>query len=133
MRIMETLRETQKKYGTLALSLAIVFAVACFLLGFKPIGKGLILGSLFSVLNFTLMGVTLPMRMGFSRKKLTGIAFLMILLRYGLMAIPLAIGIRMSQIDLAAVVIGLFTVQLLIMAEHVFRLLQMKTRNKQVL
>jgi len=133
MTMMETLRKTQKKYGTLALSLAIALGIACFLLGFKPIGKGFILGSLFSVINFTLMGETMPMRMGLSRKKVTGIAFLMILLRYGLMAVPLALAIRMDQFHLAAVITGLFNVQLVIMTDHIWHMRLTKTRNKQAL
>ena len=133
MSIIETVRKTERKYGSFALSIAIAAGIACFLFGVKPIGKGLILGSLFSVVNFTLMGETLPMRIGHSRKKVTGMAFLMILLRYSLMAVPLAVGIKLDQYNLAAVIAGLFSVQLLIMTDHTFRMVIMKTRNNQVL
>jgi len=130
---MGTVRETERKYGTFALSFAVAAGIVCFLLGLKPIGKGLVLGSLFSVINFTLIGESLPMRIGHSRKKVTGIAFMMILLRYALMAAPLGVGIKMNQFNLAAIIAGLFSVQLLIMAEHIFRLIIMRTRNNQVL
>ncbi len=130
---MEILRQTERKYGTRALFVAVAVGIACFLFGFKPIGKGLVLGTLFSAVNFTLMGETLPMRLGYSRKKVTGIAFLMILLRYALMAVPLAVGIRTQQFSLPAIIVGLFSVQLVIMTEHIFRLVLMKTRNNQVL
>ena len=129
---METVRETERWYGAAALSIAVTVAIVCFLLGFKPAGKGLILGSLFSIANFTLIGETLPMRIGLSRKKVTVLAFLMILFRYALLAVPIATAIRLDQIQLAAVIAGLFIVQMVIMAEHLFRLILMKTRNKQV-
>lgn len=130
---METVRETERKYGSFALSVAIAAGIVCFLFGFKPIGKGLILGSLFSVVNFTLMGETLPIRIGHTRKKGTGIAFLMILLRYALMAVPLIVGIKLDQYNLAAAITGLFSVQLVIMMDHTFRLIIMKTRKNQAL
>jgi len=129
---MENLRETERKYASLAVSLAVVIGVACFLLAFKAIGKGLILGSLFSAGNFVLMGETLPMRIGHTRKKASGISFLLILARYFLMAIPLALSIKLAQFDLAATVCGLFMVQATIMGDHIFALLKTRIRKNRV-
>ncbi|MDZ7831043.1 MAG: ATP synthase subunit I [Desulfobacterales bacterium] len=129
---MEAVRETEKHYCSIALGIAVIAAIICFMLAFKPIGKGLILGSLFSAANFILMGETLPMRIGRSRKKAAGISFLLILLRYVLMAIPLVLSIQMAQFHLAATIIGLFSVQLVIMSEHISRHIRMKTRKSQV-
>jgi hypothetical protein len=129
----ETLRATEKRYGSVALSIAVGAALVLFLLGLKPLGKGLILGCLFSVFNFALMGETLPMRIGSSRKKGFGIALLMLFLRYALLAVPLAAAIRMDQFHLASTIAGLFLVQLIILLEHLFRFIILKTRNHQAL
>jgi len=64
VKTMASIRETQKKYCSRALAAAIVIGLCLILLGMKPIAKGLILGSVFSIVNFILIGETLPMRMG---------------------------------------------------------------------
>jgi len=64
---MEAVRETQKKYCSRAMITAIVAACVFILAGQKGIGKGLVLGTLFSVFNFILMAATLPMRIGKSK------------------------------------------------------------------
>jgi hypothetical protein len=126
---MEMVRETEKKYCSLALGIAVFAAIVCFLLAYEPAGKGLILGCLFSIANFLLMGETLPMRIGHSRKKITAIAFLLILVRYALLAIPLAVSIKLDQINLAGTVFGLFSVQLVIMADHISHLIKTKKEH----
>lgn len=118
----EQLRQTQKKYGSIAMFIAILVGLLFILLSKQPIGKGFILGTLFSVLNFTAMGISLPYRIGISRQKATVISGLSLLLRYVLLAVPLVIAIRMDQINLAAVICGLFMIQILILTEHVFKL-----------
>ena len=51
-----------KRYGGRALTTAIVAAVGCLLIGQPAMGRGLVLGTLMSVLNFVIMGMLLPMR-----------------------------------------------------------------------
>jgi hypothetical protein len=126
---MEAIRETEKHYCSIALAIALITGIICFMLALKPLGKGLILGSLFSAANFTLMGETLPMRIGHSPKKITGIAFLLILIRYALLAIPLVISIKLIEFNLAGTVFGLFSVQLIIMADHISRLIKFRTNK----
>ncbi len=127
----KTIRETEKKYASLALSIAVAAGLIFFMLSLKPVGKGFILGSLFSVINFILMGETLPMRVGHLRKKASGIALLLILSRFFLMALPLVASIRMAQFNTAATVCGLFLVQAVIMAEHTGGFIYMKVHKKQ--
>jgi len=86
--------------------------------GREPAGKGLILGSLFSVINFVLMGETLPVKMGKSRPKTFFFSLGSILFRYLLMAIPLFLAIKLEQFSLIASICGLFMVQLMILADH---------------
>jgi hypothetical protein len=116
---MESVKETQKKYCSLAVIAAILIGLVMILSGQIPIGKGLILGTLFSVLNFVLMGETLPVKMGKSRQKAFLISLVSIGFRYLLMAIPLFLALRMEQFNLVATICGLFMVQLMILADHV--------------
>ena len=115
---MESVKDTQKKYGSLAVTAAIFIGLVMILAGYKPVGKGLILGSLFSVINFVLMGETLPVKMGKSRRTATFWSLGSILFRYFLMAIPLFLAIKMEQFSLIASICGLFMVQLMILADH---------------
>jgi len=115
---MESVRDTQKKYGSLAVTAAIFIGLVMILAGHKPVAKGLILGSLFSVINFVLMGETLPVKMGKSKRKALFFSLGSILFRYLLMAIPLFLAIKMEQFSLIASICGLFMVQLMILADH---------------
>lgn len=112
-------RELQKKYGSRAMAVAIVVGLILVAVGYKPLAKGLVLGSLFSVINFVLIGETLPARLGKSRRKTFLVALGSILFRYGLMAAPLIVAIKMEQVELATTVAGLFMIQLVILVEHV--------------
>jgi hypothetical protein len=115
---MESVKETQKKYCSLAVVAAILIGLVMILAGQTPVGKGLILGTLFSVINFVLMGETLPVKMGKSRQKAFFFSLGSILFRYLLMAIPLFLAIKMDQFNLVASICGLFMVQLMILADH---------------
>jgi hypothetical protein len=90
----------------------------------------LILGALFSVINFVLIGETLPLRMGKSKGKTFFVALGSIFIRYALMAIPLIMSIKFEQFNLVTVIIGIFMVQLVILADHCFILIS-STRKKQ--
>ena len=116
--MMGSVKETQKKYCSLAMSAAILVGLVMILAGQKPVGKGLILGTLFSVVNFILMGETLPIGIGKSRPKTFFFSLGSILVRYLLMAIPLFLAIKMDQFNLVASICGLFMVQLMILADH---------------
>jgi len=129
---METLRETEKFYCSIVLGIAVAAGILCFMLELRPIGKGLMLGSIFSALNFILMGETLPMRIGPSRKKAAGLSFLLLFSRYALLAIPLALSIKLPEFNMAATIIGLFSVQLVIMTEHLSRHVVTRTRKNQL-
>ena len=127
---MEQIRQTQKKYCSLAITLAIFTGVSFFFFGLKPIGKGLILGTIFSIVNFVLMGESLSMKLGKSKNKTVGLSLLSIFLRYGLMAIPIAAAIKLERFNLAATVCGLFMVQLVILTDSILRLIYTSTQKK---
>jgi len=119
--MVETVRTIQKKYGSRAMSVAICVAFACILLGQKPFGKGLVLGSLFSVINLVLMGEMLPMRLAGTRKKAAVRQMGSIGFRYMLLAVPLLIAVKTDTIGFAGVAAGLFMVQFVILEDHIKR------------
>jgi len=124
-----SVRQTQKKYGSRAMMLAIAGGMILILIGQKPVGKGLVLGAVFSVINFVLIGEALPITLGQSRNR-AFLSFLgSILFRYALLAIPLFLAIRLSQINLASTVTGLFLVQMLILSDHCFHYLTRSGQN----
>lgn len=128
---METLRQIQKKYCTRAISAAIFAGLFFILVGQKPIGKGLILGTVFSIINFILMGETIPMKMGKTKRKTYVFSLGSIFFRYLILAVPLITAIKLEQYNLFAVIIGIFFIQLFILADHIFNYLS-SARGKQI-
>jgi len=103
---------------TLWLSIAIALLALAF--GYKPLTKGIILGTLFSVLDFKLMARSLRKRIQSpSRLKFTG----NLLGRLLIMAIPLIIALKFPYlINVIAVIVGLLLVKITILLRYlVFR------------
>ena len=123
---MEIIRQTQKKYSSIAIFVAIIAGVVLILAGFRPFGKGFILGTLFSIINFILIGETIPMKIGSTKKKAVWISLGSIYFRYIILAVTLFIAIKMEDFNLIAVVAGIFSVQLIILADNL--LIQSKQR-----
>ncbi len=119
---MESIKETQKRYGSRAIWIAIAVGFGFFLAGYKPMGKGLVLGTIFSVINFVLIGQALPLRIGHSKRKTFVLSLGSILFRYMLMAIPVVVAVKYEQFDLVGTIFGLFMIQIVIMADHVSKL-----------
>ena len=119
---MESVSQTQKKYGSRAMIVAIVIAFMLILIDLKPVAKGLVLGTIFSVINFVLIGQTLPMRLSKSKRGAFLISLTSIVFRYAILAIPLVVAVKFVQFELAAAILGIFMVQLIILAEGLFDL-----------
>jgi hypothetical protein len=128
---METIRQIQKKYCTRAITAAIFAGFFLILAGQKPVAKGLILATFFSILNFILMGETLPLRIGKSKGKTFMLALSSIYFRYIILAIPLIMSIKFEQLNLFATIVGIFMVQIVILADHALKII-FSTREKQV-
>jgi hypothetical protein len=103
---------TPKKIWSWSITYATAIAVICLLLHQTAFAKGLVLGAVFSVINFILLGQTLPMTLFKSRAKAGMIGFSSILGRYVLLAVPLIIGIKLPSFNFVAVVIGVFAIQI---------------------
>lgn len=113
-----TMRSTRQRYCTMALIMAISAGAALMLAGYPALGKGLILGALFSVLNFILIAATLPKRLGKSRGKTFLFSIFSIYLRYAILAIPLVLAIKQEAFAVSTAAAGLFIVQLAILGDH---------------
>jgi hypothetical protein len=127
---MESVKQTQKKYGSRAMWTAIIIGICFFLAGQKPVGKGLILGTIFSIANFILIGQILPLRFGRSKRKTFFLSMGSLFFRYALMAVPIVVAVKFDQFGLIAAIIGLFMIQLVIMADHFLKLIT-SIRNKE--
>jgi len=125
----EAVGKAQKRYASWALTAAILIGFGFILAGYKPLGKGLVLGTLFSIINFILIGQSLPLGLGRSKRKTFLFSLASIFLRYALMAIPLVIAIRFDQFDLISVICGLFAIQLVILADHLLKLIRPGNRG----
>ena len=128
---MDAIRETQKKYCSRAMLAAIFMGLVFILMAQIAVGKGLILGTFFSIINFILMGETLPLKVGRSRGKSFFFSLGSIFFRFALMAIPLIIAIKSVKFNLFAVIGGIFMVQIIILADHIVQTL-LSTRGNQV-
>ena len=115
---MEAIRQTQKKYCYKAMVTAIALGGFLILIGQQPVGKGFILGTIFSVINFILIGETLPFRLDKTRGKTFLVALGSILFRFGVMAVPLILATKFDQFNLFAVIFGIFVVQMVIIADQ---------------
>lgn len=110
--------DIQKKYGSRALLLSIGAGLLFLVLGQKAVCRGVVLGGVFSTINFVLMGQMLQYRLSDNRKRSTVKSFLALALRYAVLAIPLILSVQSDRFDLAATVVGIFMVQVVIMVEH---------------
>ena len=126
---MESVRATQKKYGSRAIWIAIIVGLCFFLGGQKPVGKGIILGTVFSVVNFILIGKALPLRIGKSKRKTFFLSLGSIFFRYVLMALPILVAVKFEQFNLVAAIVGLFMIQIVILSDHLVKLIS-SIRNK---
>jgi len=103
------------------MTLAIVASLVFLLCGQKAICRGLILGAIFSTINFVLMAHTLQAKIREERSRAAISALGNIFFRFAVMAIPLYLAIKLPRFDLVATIVGLFLVQSVIMADHIFR------------
>ena len=97
---------------------AIVIAMALIVIGEKAAGKGLVLGALFSVINFVLIGQTIFRTIGHSKRLSILLSLASLVLRYTILAIPLIVAVKFNQISLITTIIGIFSIQAIILWDH---------------
>ena len=118
MMMMSPIRETQKKYCSRAMIFAVIIGILFYVIGFTDLMKGLILGTFFSIINFVLMGETLPQRLNKSKKRIFWIAFGSVTLRYIFLAVPMVLALKSETYNLYATVAGIFMVQIQILLDQ---------------
>lgn len=128
---MESVRQIQKKYAYGAMTVAIIAGLFLVLAGQRPIGKGLVLGAIFSVINFILIGETLSMRIGKSKWKTYNSVFTSIFFRYSLLAVPLILAVKVEQFNLFATILGIFMIQVVILTDHMIQVFSSTLRKQQ--
>ena len=126
---MESVRQTQKKYGSRAMIIAIIAGFFLIPAGQKAIGKGLILGTVFSVINFVMIGQTLPLRLSQTKRKTFLFSLGSIAFRYTLLAVPLILAIKFDQFDLPAAICGIFMIQLVILADYLLNIVTARIKQ----
>lgn len=100
------------------MALAIIAALILLAIGAKPVAKGVVLGTLFSIINFIIMAMVLPMRLDKGRRQTLLFHLGSIGSRYVLMAVPLVIAIYLDAVDFIGAAAGLFAVQTVLLGEH---------------
>ncbi|MEW6260641.1 MAG: ATP synthase subunit I [Thermodesulfobacteriota bacterium] len=112
-----SIRDIQKQYGSRAMVLAIALGLTLILLGYGSWGRGLILGTIFSIINFVLMAQALPKTIDATRKRSTLLSFGSIGLRYVVLAVPIVAAFKSSRFEVLGVCIGLFMVQIIMLVQ----------------
>ena len=74
------------------------------------------------IINFILMGQTIPLQLMKSKRKTFAISLSSIFLRYFILAIPLFVAIRSDRFNLYATIIGIFSVQIMILLDQLKKL-----------
>jgi hypothetical protein len=115
---MTPVKQLQRRYGRLALLLAIVAAVIFLLFGLKPVARGLVLGTVFSILNFVLIGHLLPLKFEKSKGRRYIFSLGSTALRFLLLSVPLILAVKSSRFDLVATVVGIFMIQIVVLIDH---------------
>lgn len=98
--------------------LGIAAWIVFYILDMRDIGSGFLLGSLASVINFALLGEALARRMGLAGRKLKINIYTSLVIRLIIMAVPLYMGIKFDKFNIFAVIVGLFMIQIMILAHH---------------
>jgi len=98
---------------------ALIIAIVFICINENALAKGLLLGALFSITNFALLGQTIPMTLGRSRSRTRFIGLASILVRFSLLTIPLVVAIKSSSFDFVAVVVGIFSIQIVTLVDHI--------------
>ena len=124
------IQKTLQRYCSLSLGFATVAGAIMIFAGFRPLGKGLILGAVFSVVNFLLMASALPMSIKPGRRKPFLFSLGSIYLRYALMAVPLVMAFKQESFAVSTVAVGLFMVQLTILGDQLWGRLRNSAKVK---
>lgn len=121
---MESIRQLQRRYCGGTLTVAVVLGIGCYLAGWPAMTRGIIVGSLFSILNFILLGKTMTRKLTDQRRGGALLTLVAQLGRYLLWAVPVIIAVKLPPVDLPATIAGLFMVPICIVMDSAFSLVR---------
>jgi hypothetical protein len=110
---------------------AIIVALVLIVLGHKPLARGLVLGTFFSIVNFVIMGLSLQARITKDRRH-KAIALMSVVFRFALMALPLLIAMFFEGYHIVTSVTGLFMVQMIMLLENLKNLLWKRSTATEI-
>jgi hypothetical protein len=111
--------QVQKRISSRAMVCALFLGAVLFLFEERAVAKGLVLGTCFSVLNFYLLGKSIPMALGQTRRTASFIGLGSLLFRYIVLAIPLVVAVKSASFNFVAAAIGVFAVQIVTLADYI--------------
>ncbi len=111
-------RQLTRRYCKGALIIGAATGVAAFAAGYPAVGRGGVLGTVFSMLNFILMGATLPWKIAVDRRRALAGSLVSLTGRCAVMAVALVIAARSDRFELWSTAAGLFAVPLCILGDH---------------
>jgi len=114
-----TLSQIQRKISLWAFSSALILALVFLLIQETAIAKGLLLGTCFSIINFVLLGKSIPMTLMKSRPGASFVGLASILLRYVILAVPMIVGVKSPSFNFVAVIIGIFAIQIVTLFDYI--------------
>jgi hypothetical protein len=103
-----------KKYVSNALLVAVIIGFILIVFGFIEQGKGLIFGTIISIVNFILMGKMLPLSITGAKRKAFLFSLSSITIRYCIIGAGLVLALKLKQLDFIFVVLGIFMIQFII-------------------
>jgi len=107
-------KELRERLCSITLFMGALVSVSALSLGSVSVAKGFMLGTCFSVINFILLSASMPFSLGKDRKTASAVYFGSIFIRYGILAIPIAIAIKSEQFDLVSTICGIFSIQIVL-------------------
>ncbi len=108
----------QKRYGAAAFIIAIGAAIVLILFSQPAAARGIVLGAIFGIINFVLMGRMLIWRLDGNRRKAALLAFGGMAVRYALLALPIIAALKWQKFNIVAVVVGIFMIQLVLLLDR---------------
>jgi hypothetical protein len=123
---MEAIKHLQRRYCGGALTTAVVMGLAAYMAGWPSVTRGLLLGSLFSALNFILLARGLTHRMAGGHRPAPVRTLFARLGRYLLWAVPVVLAVKLPAVDLPAAIAGVFMVPVCIVLDSAITLVREK-------
>jgi len=111
-------RAVQWRLCSAAITASVIVALGFMIFGQRAVAKGLVLGTCFSMVNFFFLGRFAPLALGHSRPLATMVGLGSIFLRYAILAVPMIIALKVPSFNFAAVVVGIFAVQIVTLFDY---------------